>query len=104
MAVNINCPFMNNTGLNENNCFSNLIHHISPNIETDIDITNHSTSYNDDDFRDLPKHTKSELSILNLNCLNLNTRFDLLKLFLVDVVINSQIDCITYITRYIVFI
>ena len=28
-------------------------------------------------------------------CLNLNTRFDLLKLFLVDVDINSQIDCIT---------
>ena len=95
MAVNINRPFMNNTGLNENNCFSNLIHHISPNIENEIDIINHSTYYNDDDFKDVLKNTKSELSILNLNCLNLNTRFDLLKLFLVDVDINSQIDCIT---------
>ena len=89
MAVNINRPFMNNTGLNVNNCFSNLIHHISPNIENEIDIINHSTYYNDDDFRDVLKNTKSELSILNLNCLNLNTRFDLLQLFLVDVEINS---------------
>ena len=95
MAVNINRPFMNNTGLNENNCFSNLIHHISPNIEKEIDIINHSTYYNDDDFKDVLKNTKSELSIPNLNCLNLNPRFDLLKLFLVDVDINSQIDCIT---------
>ena len=95
MAVNINRPFMNNTGLNENNCFSNLIHHISPNIENEIDIINHSTYYNDDDFKDVLKNTKSELRILNLNCLNLNTRFDLLKLLLVDVDINSQIDCIT---------
>ena len=59
---------MNNTGLKENNCFSNLIHHISPNIENEIDIINHSTYYNDDDFKDVLKNTKSELSILNLNC------------------------------------
>ena len=95
MAVNINRPFMNNTALNENNSFSNLIHHISPNIENEIYIINHSTYYNDDDFRDVLKNTKSELSILNLNCLNPNTRFDSLKLFLVFVDINSQIDCIT---------
>ena len=95
MAVNINRPFMNNTCLNESNCFSNLIHYISPNIDNEIDIINHSTYYNDDDFKDVLKNTKSELRILNLNCLNLNTRFDLLKLFLVDVDIYSQIDCIT---------
>ena len=40
MAVNINRPFMNNTCLNENNCFSNLIHQISPNIENERDIIN----------------------------------------------------------------
>ena len=74
MVVNIKCPYMNNTGLNENNCFSNLIHDIRPNIENEIDIINHSTYYNDDDFRDVLKNTKSELSILILNCLNLNTR------------------------------
>ena len=79
MAVNI--KYKNNTGLNENNCFSNLIHHISPNIENEMDKINHSTYYNDDDFKDVLKNSKSELSILNLNCLNLNTRFYLLKLF-----------------------
>ena len=46
-------------------------------------------------MRDVLKNTKSNFSILNLSCLNLNTRFDLLKLFLVDVDIGSQIDCIT---------
>ena len=52
MAVNINRPFMNNIGLNEKKCFSNLIHHIGLNI-----VYNHSTYYNDDDFRDvLKKH------------------------------------------------
>ena len=75
MAVNIDRPFMNNTGLNKNNCFSNLIHHISPNIENEIDIINHSTYCNADDFRDVLKNNKNELSMLNLNCLNLNTRF-----------------------------
>ena len=37
MSVNINRPFMNNAGLIENNCFvfSNLIHHINPNIENE---------------------------------------------------------------------
>ena len=35
---------MNNTGLNENNCFSNLIHHIRPNIENDINIINPLTA------------------------------------------------------------
>ena len=72
---------MNNTCLNENNCFSNLIHHISLNIENEIAVINHSTYCNNDDFRDVLKNTKSELSILNINCLNLNTRFDLLNLF-----------------------
>ena len=43
----------------KNNCFSNLIHHISPNIENEIDIINHSTYYNDDDFKDVLKNTKS---------------------------------------------
>ena len=58
MTVNINRPFMNNTGLNENNCFSNLIHHISPTIENEIYIINHSTYCNDDDFRDILKTLK----------------------------------------------
>ena len=64
MVVNINCSFMNNPGLNENNCFGNLIQHISPNIENEIDIINHPKYYNDDDFRDALNNTKVELSIL----------------------------------------
>ena len=92
MVVNINRSFMKNTGLNENNCFSNIIHHISPNVENEIDIINHSY-YNDDDFRDVLKNTKSELSLLNLNCLNLNTRFDILTLLLVLLSTHSHDPC-----------
>ena len=56
MAVNINRPFMNNMGLTENNCFANLIHHIRPNIEIEIDNINHSTYYDVDDFRGILKN------------------------------------------------
>ena len=71
--------------------------HKSKHREWDIYIINNSTYYNDAYFRDVlkKKPTKSELRILNLNCLNLNTRFDLLKLFLLEVDINSHINCIT---------
>ena len=85
---------MNNTGLNEHNCLVKLIQNISPNMENEIDILNHSRYYSDYDFKNL-LNTNIEISILNLNCLNHKIRFDRLKLFLVDVDMNSKIVCIT---------
>ena len=94
MAVNINRPFMNNTGLTEQNCLNNLLHVLSPDLENEPDIIDHSKYYNDNDFRNVLQ-SGSEISILNLNCLNLKTRFDKLKLFLADVDPYSHITCIT---------
>ena len=42
MATNINRTFMNNTGLNENNCLNNLLHNISPELENETNIISHS--------------------------------------------------------------
>ena len=37
MAININRSFINNTGLNENNCLNSLFDNVSPEYCTDID-------------------------------------------------------------------
>ena len=94
MGVNINRSFMNNTGLTDQNCLNNLLHVLSPDLENEPEIIDHSKYYNDNDFRNLLQ-SGSEISILNLNCLNLKTRFDKLKLFLADVDPYSHITCIT---------
>ena len=95
MPININRSFMNNTGLNKNNCLNNLIQSLSPESESEIDVLNETRYYNDIDYRNLLQQTNSNINILNLNCLNLKTRFDNLKLFLADVDIDDQISCIT---------
>ena len=95
MAININRSFMNNTGLNENNCLNNLVQSLSPDMENEIDMLNETRYYNNIDYRNLLQNTNSNITILNLNCLNLRTRFDNLKIFLADVDIEAQISCIT---------
>ena len=95
MAININRSFMNNTGLNENNCLNNLLNSLSPELENEIDTISHSRYCNDTDFQDILQQTNCEICILNLNCLNLKTRFDKLKIFLADIDAHSQITCVT---------
>jgi len=95
MAININRSFMNNTGLNENNCLNNLIQSLSPESENELDLLSETKYYSDIDYRNLLKQTNCNITILNLNCLNLKTRFDHLKLFLAEVDIDAQITCIT---------
>ena len=46
MAININRSFMNNTGLNENNCLHNLVQSLSPDMENEIDMLNETRYYN----------------------------------------------------------
>ena len=50
MATNINRPFMVNTSLNEHNSLVNLLQNISPEIENEIDIVEHSQYYSDVNF------------------------------------------------------
>ena len=94
MAINLNRSFMNNTGLNENNCLNNLVQSLNPESEGEIDILNHTKYYNGTDFKTLLQQTNCKITILNLNCLNLKTRVDNLKIFLAEVDIHSQITCI----------
>ena len=95
MAVNINRTFMHNTDLTEKTCLNKLLQQLSPDLENETEIINHSRYYNDSDFRNLLQHRKGDLIILNLNCLNLKTRFDKLKLCLADIDLDAQISCIT---------
>ena len=38
MTININCSFINNTGLNENNCLNSMLYDVSPEFENECDI------------------------------------------------------------------
>ena len=42
MAININCFFIMNTGLNENMCVNSLLGNVSPEFENECDIISHS--------------------------------------------------------------
>ena len=87
--------FINNTGLNENNCLNSLLDNVSPEFENECDIISHSKYCTDVDFQEILQEVNCDICIVNLNCLNLKTRFDQLKLFLADTDRLSQISCIT---------
>ena len=91
MAININHSFINNTGLNENNCLNNLLDNVSHEFDNEFNIISHSKYCNDIDFLKVLHETNSEICILNLNCLNLKTRLDKLKIFLADTDSHSKI-------------
>ena len=113
--LNIQCPMLNtvtchvmimantctntnslihNIGLNEENSLSHLLERISPEIENETDLIEHSKHYNDVDFKNLLHNAKSKISMLSLNCQSINAKFDKLKLFLDDVSIENPISVI----------
>ena len=75
-----------NIGLNKGNSFSHLLVQISPEIENETNLLEHSKYYNDVDFKSvLHNVSSSKLSILSLNCQSINAKFEKLKIFLDDV-------------------
>ena len=52
MAINIHCFFINNTGLNENNCLNSLLHNVSHEFENECEIISHSKYCTDVDFQE----------------------------------------------------
>ena len=94
MATNINRLFMINTGLNEHNSLMNLLQNISPAIENEIDIVEHSQYYSDVNFINMIQQVNDDIIILNLNCQCLSAKFDRLKLFLAMVNSHKQLSCI----------
>ena len=51
MAININRSFINNTGLNENNCLNSLLHNVSPEFQNECEIISHSKYCTDVNFK-----------------------------------------------------
>ena len=84
MTININHSFINNIGLNENNCLNNLLDNVGREFDNEFSIISHSKYCNDVDLKEMLQETNSEICILNLNCLKLKTRLDKLKIFLAN--------------------
>ena len=73
--------FINNTGLNENNCLNSLLDNVSPEFENECDIISHSKYCTDVDFQEMLQEANCDICIVNLNCLHLKTMYDQLSYF-----------------------
>jgi len=78
----INNDFINNTNVNESNSFVNLLQHIDPNYEEEVNIIENSIYYDNNAFNETLQQVKGNIRILNLNCGGLKSKFDKLKIFL----------------------
>ena len=67
---------------NEGNSLLDLVQNISPDSEDEVNFTDHSLYYNDQNYKECIARSKGALRILNLNCGGLNAKFDNLKIFL----------------------
>ena len=77
--------------LNEKNSLSHLLDHISPEIDNETTLIEHSKYYNDVEFKNVSQNTNSKII---MNCQSINAKFDKLKLFLADVNIECPISVI----------
>ena len=77
MANNMHRSFINNACLNENNCFNSLIDNVIPEFENECEIISHSKYCTDIDVQEISQEANCDICIVNLNCLNLKTRFNL---------------------------
>ena len=74
--------FLDNTNINESNSLVNLVDHMNPSNEHELNLNEHSIYYSNGTFRQEISNVNGSISILNLNCGGLSTKFDKLKLFL----------------------
>ena len=88
--IDSNRNFVNNTDLNEVNSLTHLIEYLDPIDEGEVNPIHHSNYYNNEEFIEAHKHIDVKLSILNLNCQCVNSKFDKIKLFLEGINNNSM--------------
>ena len=88
--IDINRNFVSNTELNEGNSLTDLIEYLDPIDEDEVNLIHHSNYYNNEEFTEAHKQTDVKLSILNLNCQCINSKFDKIKLFLEGIDNNSM--------------
>ena len=81
-------------GLNEKNSLPHLLDRISPEMENEASLIEHSKYYNDVEFRNVLHNTNSKISILCLNSQSINAKFDQLKIFLDNINMECPISVI----------
>ena len=86
--------FIHNMGLNEKNSLPHLLDRISPEMENEASLFEHSKYYNDVEFRNVLHNTNSKTSILSLNFQSINAKFDQLKIFLDNINMECPISVI----------
>ena len=94
--IDVNRNFVNNTDLKEENSLTHLIQQLDPIHEGEVNSIQHSNYYNNKKFKKAHRQIDGKLSILNLNCQCINSKFDQIKLILEGINNNSmQISVIT---------
>ena len=68
--------------LNEGNSLPHLIEQMDPNCEGELNPIEHSNYFGNEEFMKSHHQINGKLSILNLNCQCINSKFDKIKLFL----------------------
>ena len=79
-----NRDFLENRNINEGNSLLDLVQNISPDSEDEVNFTDHSIYYNDQNYKECIARSNGALRILNLNCGGLNAKFDNLEIFLAE--------------------
>ena len=86
-----NNEFIHDTGLNEENSLTHLLDAVSPDVENEAVLIEHSKYFDDLEFRTSLRKQNNKLCILSLNCQSLKAKFDNLKMFIDYVnVLNDQ--------------
>ena len=88
--IDVNRNFVNNTDLNEENSLTHLMEQLDPIHEGEVNPIQHSNYYNNEEFMGAHRQIDGKLSILNLNCQCINSKFDKIKLFLEGINNNSM--------------
>ena len=90
--------FSNNHNLNEQNSFTHLLESINPESEEEVNPTNHSAYFSNNECSGVLTQNNSNLSILNLNCRSVNANLEKLQIFLRC--INNDLNPIHVITLH----
>ena len=77
--IDVNRSFVNNTDLNEENSLAHFIEKLDPINEGEVNPIQHSNYYSNEEV--MGAQINGKLSILNLNCQCINSKFDKIKLF-----------------------
>lgn len=85
-----NFDFITNANVNESNSLVDLMQSVDPKNENEIDVLKHSKYYNDKEFKKTSVKINGELRILNLNCCDLKSKFDQIKIFLANYEANNN--------------